>query len=104
MAAHARADQILCTNSVIEKLRKMTRVKFRALGKVFFKNIVDPIALFEINDDHHDSETVTDLVCRMRVRPQTAPARIPYEGRTYFFCSFECAKDFVSRPDQYIKK
>jgi class 3 adenylate cyclase len=103
VAAHARADQILCTDSVIEALRKMTNVKYRALGKVFFKNVIDPIVLFEIDDDRQDSEMVTDLVCRMRVKPQTATARIPYEGRTYFFCSFECAKDFVSRPDQYVK-
>ncbi len=103
VAAHARADQILCTNSVIEVLRKMTTVKYRALGKVFFKNVIDPIALFEIADDRHDNETVTDLVCRMRVKPDTAPARIPYNGRTYFFCSFECARAFVSRPDQYVK-
>jgi class 3 adenylate cyclase len=103
VAAHARADQILCTNSVIEVLRKMTTVKYRALGKVFFKNVIDPIALFEIANDRHDKETVTDLVCRMRVKPDTAPARIPYNGQTYFFCSFECARAFVSRPEQYIK-
>lgn len=103
VSAHARADQILCTDSLIEILRAMTSVKHRALGKVFFKNIIDPIALFEIDNDRQDSETVTDLVCRMRVEPQTAPARIPYEGRTYFFCSFECASAFVRRPDQYVK-
>ncbi|MCK5206066.1 MAG: YHS domain-containing protein [Desulfobacterales bacterium] len=39
----------------------------------------------------------------MRVKPDTAPARIPYNGRTYFFCSFECARAFVSRPNQYVK-
>ena len=103
VAAHARADQILCTDSVIEALRKMTTVKYRALGKVFFKNVIDPIALFEIADDRHDNETVTDLVCRMRVKPDTAPARIPYNGQTYFFCSFECARAFVSRPEHYVK-
>jgi class 3 adenylate cyclase len=104
VAAHARADQILCTDSVIEVLSKMAAVKYRALGKVFFKNVIDPIALFEIAADRHDNETVTDLVCRMRVKPDTAPARIPYDGRTYFFCSFECARAFISRPDQYIKR
>jgi class 3 adenylate cyclase len=103
VAAHARADQILCTDSVIEVLRKMTTVKYRALGKVFFKNVIDPIALFEIANDRHDNDTVTDLVCRMHFKPDTAPARIPYNGQTYFFCSFECAKAFVSRPNQYIK-
>jgi class 3 adenylate cyclase len=103
VAAHARADQILCTDSVIEVLRKMTTVKYRALGKVFFKNVIDPIALFEIANDRHDNKTVTDLVCRMRVKPDTAPSRIPYNGQIYYFCSFECAKAFVSRPDQYIK-
>jgi class 3 adenylate cyclase len=104
VAAHARADQILCTDSVIEVLRKMATVKYRALGKVFFKNVIDPIALFEITNDRHDNATVTDLVCRMHVKPDTAPARIPHNGQTYFFCSFECAKAFVSRPDRYVKR
>ena len=104
VAAHARADQILCTDSMIEVLRKMATVKYRALGKVFFKNVIDPIALFEIANDRHDNTTVTDLVCRMRVKPDTAPARIPYDGQIYFFCSFECARAFVSRPDRYVKR
>lgn len=103
VAAHARADQILCTYSVIDLLPDLKMVKYRALGEVYFKNVIDPIALLEILDDRPVNETVMDLVCRMRVKPDTAPARIPYDGQTYYFCSFECARAFVRRPDQYAK-
>ena len=101
VASYARADQILCTNSLIKMLTQRNAIKYCELGEVHFKNLIEPIPLFEISDDHHKIETLTDPVCRMRVKPDSAPARLPYNGKIYFFCSFECAKAFVGRPDQY---
>ena len=40
----------------------------------------------------------------MQIRKVTAPAKIPYGGRTHYFCSFDCAKAFVDRPDRYIEE
>ena len=101
VASYARADQILCTNSVIEMLSERSAIKYSDLGEVNFKNLIEPIPLFEISDDHHKIDSLTDPVCRMRVKPDNAPARLPYNGKIYFFCSFECAKAFVGRPDRY---
>jgi YHS domain-containing protein len=37
----------------------------------------------------------------MQVRPDTAPGRLPFAGRTFYFCSFDCARAFSERPDHY---
>jgi len=31
----------------------------------------------------------------------TAPARLPFGGREYYFCSLECARVFIEAPDLY---
>jgi P-type Cu+ transporter len=48
------------------------------------------------------SETVKDLVCGMSVDPKTAPAKSEYKGKTYYFCSSGCKKDFDKNPEKYI--
>ncbi|NIQ39597.1 MAG: YHS domain-containing protein [Proteobacteria bacterium] len=37
----------------------------------------------------------------MQVAPDKAPARLPFENKTYYFCSFDCAKAFAENPDRY---
>lgn len=102
VAAHARAGQILCTEPVTILAAGLAGVVYQPLGSVRFKNIVDPIPVFELIAGRHSSEsTLIDPVCRMQVRPEGAPARLPFGGRTYYFCSFECARAFAARPEQY---
>jgi YHS domain-containing protein len=62
------------------------------------------ITLFEI----HDPQRATvpeefDQVCRMRLEPESAPARLPYGERLYYFCSFNCAQKFARSPENYVK-
>jgi YHS domain-containing protein len=38
----------------------------------------------------------------MQVDAETAPARLPWQGRTWHFCSLDCARRFTERPDDYI--
>ncbi|MGH7357666.1 MAG: YHS domain-containing protein, partial [Candidatus Rokuibacteriota bacterium] len=42
-----------------------------------------------------------DPVCQMRVGAKRAPARLPFEGGTYLFCSLACARAFAEHPDRY---
>lgn len=49
----------------------------------------------------HASEKVTDPVCGMTVDPATAAASAEYEGRTYYFCSQNCATSFEADPARY---
>jgi len=104
VASHARACQILCTKAVAEVAGEMKDIKFRAIGEVNFKNIFEPLALFEIITDCRKLEmNVVDPVCRMLVSPEAATAKLMFKGKNYFFCSFECAKKFTNRPDLFIK-
>ena len=44
---------------------------------------------------------VIDPVCGMEVDPNTAAATSLYDGKTYYFCSEECKRDFDANPDQF---
>ena len=103
-AAHARAGQILCTDSIIELINDAETISYQPLGEVHFKNIVEPIFLFEIAaGPSAQSSNLTDPVCQMQVKPDTAHGRLNYQGQNYFFCSFECARTFAIQPERYLK-
>ncbi|RLE51863.1 MAG: YHS domain-containing protein [Candidatus Methanomethylicota archaeon] len=42
-----------------------------------------------------------DPVCGMEVNEETAKLKACYEGKTYYFCSEECAKAFKENPLKY---
>lgn len=103
VAAHARGNQILCTEQVVALASDLKEFEYRSLGPVHFKNITDPVAIYEVVARHESVETsFIDPVCRMQVRQDTAPARLPFGGKTYYFCSFDCAKTFVNNPGPYL--
>ena len=45
--------------------------------------------------------TVKDLVCGMRVDPQTTPHHVLHGEHKHYFCSAECAAKFVADPEKY---
>ena len=102
LASHARGNQILCTKQVVSRGRNVGNMEFRALGPTYFKNIVKPVEIFELIGRQRKAEAnLLDPVCRMQVRSETAPARLPFGGKMYYFCSFDCVKIFVNNPDLY---
>ena len=44
-----------------------------------------------------------DVVCGMEVEESSAPAKVEYEGRTYYFCSSSCRQDFMENPERFIE-
>jgi YHS domain-containing protein len=38
----------------------------------------------------------------MCLREDTAPARLPFGGQTFYFCSFDCARTFAEYPEHYM--
>lgn len=44
---------------------------------------------------------VTDPVCRMKFNPSAAAASVELKGRTYYFCSEHCRREFAAHPEQY---
>jgi class 3 adenylate cyclase/YHS domain-containing protein len=98
VASHARGCQILCTKAVAEIAGEMEDIKYKTIGEVNFKNIFEPVALFEIITDCQKLEAnVVDPVCRMLVRPESSPAHLTFKGNCYYFCSFECAERFTNQ-------
>lgn len=102
ITAYARSDQILCTNAVAGSIRNLNLAVIHSAGIVSFKNIAQPVALFELEDlQQHMTHRVIDPVCRMGLDPDTAPARLPFRDRLYHFCSFACAQKFAQAPEIY---
>ncbi|HEX7948975.1 MAG TPA: YHS domain-containing protein [Candidatus Limnocylindrales bacterium] len=49
-----------------------------------------------------NDQPVKDPVCGMTIRPSEAVASIEYEGKTYYFCSQDCADSFRESPEDYL--
>lgn len=44
---------------------------------------------------------VIDPVCGMDVDEEDAAAKAKYEGKTYYFCSTDCKREFQDAPETY---
>ena len=44
-----------------------------------------------------------DPVCKMKVDPETAPAKTEYQGQTYYFCAPGCKAAFEKNPEEYLE-
>lgn len=49
-----------------------------------------------------NEQLVLDPVCQMRIRPADAVATIEHDGKTYYFCSQDCADSFAEAPEDYL--
>lgn len=45
-----------------------------------------------------------DSVCDMDIDEKKAAANVEYMGKTYYFCSESCKKEFESEPHKYMHK
>lgn len=43
-----------------------------------------------------------DPVCNMEMDETTAEYQSSFAGKTYFFCSEDCYKEFVAHPELYV--
>jgi len=99
VAGEARGGQIVFTAAVAEALPP-ERFASTALGEHALRNVRDPVALFAL--ESCVAPIVIDPVCRMRVEPDRAPGRLRHAGRTYWFCSLDCAAKFAAIPAAYV--
>jgi adenylate cyclase len=103
LASYAKPDQIVCTERIAQATGELPGVAFRALGPVRLKNIAAPVPIFQIAPWDRRAAGLVDPVCQMRVGARQAPARLPFGGRTYHFCSLSCARAFGEHPDRYAE-
>jgi P-type Cu+ transporter len=45
----------------------------------------------------------TDVVCGMKVTPETSAGNSVYNGKTYYFCAVGCLNRFKQTPDKYLQ-
>jgi YHS domain-containing protein len=50
------------------------------------------------------AEKVLDVVCRMLVDPDTAPAATTYQAQAHYFCGPACQVAFEENPEQYLQE
>jgi len=103
LAAHASGGRILCTEPIAEAVRTLADIEPRAIGEQRFKNVAQPVAVFElvrVNDRR--AVAAIDPVCRMQVAIDRAAATIVHGTVTYGFCSLKCAGDFAKAPELYV--
>ncbi len=99
----AHVGQLVTTASVVEHVTEHDGATTRDLGSIRLKHVSKPFALYAVDlDDHEPEAQVLDPVCRMYIDADDAPARLPWGGRTWMFCSLECAARFASDPDSYV--
>jgi len=48
--------------------------------------------------------TAKDVVCGMQVDTKTPSAKSEYKGKTYYFCSLHCKKQFEKNPEKYAEQ
>ena len=98
LATHATTGQILCTEAIATAAAHLEGVRFRSLGPTILKTILAPVSIFEIVVAARRAEQadLIDPICQMRVDTVTAAAELTHGGRTYHFCSPECARTFVT--------
>lgn len=45
-----------------------------------------------------------DVVCGMSVEPKTAQHKAEHAGKTYYFCSAGCKRQFEAAPGTFVAK
>ncbi|MEW6688016.1 MAG: YHS domain-containing protein [Pseudomonadota bacterium] len=103
LAGEAQGGQILCTEAIAQAARPLAAVEARPIGARRFRNVAHPVEVFELMraEDRRASASI-DPVCRMQVRIPRAAEEAVYAGKTYRFCSSECARAFAAAPELYV--
>ena len=101
VAGEARPCEILVTDDALLGVDERTRaaLALEPLGAAPLRNLSQPVALYRISAG--TSALATDPVCRMRLRPGEAASTLWHGGKTYSFCTPECARTFAERPEAY---
>ena len=102
ICSHSRGGQLLCSHEVVKSVDTTGKYDFLALGDIRFKNMSRPVAVYEVLVGARRGDLSIDPVCRMQVDSGNPPAKLPFNGRTYYFCSYGCSKKFVENPERYI--
>lgn len=103
IASFSRGGQILCTKEIKKESEEIERIQFQTLGEKRFKNISNPVEIFEVIPENRINDSkILDTVCKMQIDKNSSVARLTFKNKKYYFCSFDCAKLFAENSDNYI--
>jgi class 3 adenylate cyclase/YHS domain-containing protein len=102
IADQANAGEILCSEATRSALGPA--VPLRARGERKFRNLVEPVPLYEFVLDDRAGRLPVDPVCRMAVDPTRAVERRVHGGVEYYFCSEHCVRAFDRDPGAYVER
>jgi adenylate cyclase len=100
----ARAGEVLLTEPTRAALGD--GVSVRARGRQTFKNVAEPVAVYELvfGTDASRRALPIDPVCRMALEPELTQRSENYRGVEYLFCSDRCHDLFTRDPRRYIRQ
>ena len=103
VTALAAPGQVLCTEPVVQAAPDAAGVTYRPLGQVRLRNLVKPIAVFEVCSKPVESSVFIDPVCRMQVTAESAARVLTVDGVRRYFCSTTCAAAFEAAPADFAQ-
>ena len=103
VAAIAGGGEVLVTDAVRESVVELEGVEFDDRGHHRMRNVASPVALFAAVPLDRDAEAHNvDPVCRMLVANGREAGTLRHRDALHYFCSLECARQFLRDPDAYI--
>ena len=85
-----------------QEAKDLEGVDFIPLGRRRLKGLADELEVFEAHRSRAEAaEKAIDPVCGMEMNPEAVAARLSLEGRDRAFCSEQCLRVFVARPEKY---
>lgn len=103
VAALAIAGEVLLTEATADAAGELPGIELHKHGVHDLRHVSEPVALLRAvrEDPGTTPEMDVDPVCRMVVDPGQAAGVLEHRGRTYRFCSLQCAGAFAGDPDRY---
>ncbi|MDX5961883.1 adenylate/guanylate cyclase domain-containing protein [Rhodococcus opacus] len=100
ITAAAAGGQILTSRPIAEAAHA-AGIGVLDIGLMSFRNLMTPVALFDLDFGAATASGGVDPVCRMRIRTSTAAGRLRHRGTDYQFCSLACAAAFAEDPERF---
>jgi class 3 adenylate cyclase len=102
ISSHSTGGQILCSREMVDLIGNQNDFDFIKLGDIRFKNISNPVEVFEVKVKHGAIHLAIDPVCKMQVNKKDTQSIISLRDTTFYFCSRDCSKKFLNSPESYI--
>lgn len=93
----AEKGKIICSAEFKEQLPKNHQFILSNKGKQKFKNLLNPVDLFEMSCciEYMTRQYVIDPVCHMLIKAPGTAQQLLHDGERYYFCSESCLKKYM---------